>query len=444
MANTAYVFDNRTKNLYGNLYESVTVRLMICVVINMIYLAQIIPHVSYMMFFLALASLKLPFDGAVKKTSVAMMQALVVVWVMLAALVYYFDLSPLKISDARAYILSGDVKSITLLISSQFLFLLTTIRISNSNVEFIKIDRRLWRGVALSVAIIATLQINPTMSVLGGGYSGNTAEYWSGLPLVFILSISAWILLQRSYAMTYALVLNVLIAIWLLNGNRSEIFMLFVYGNYLVISKSFVNSNPSVFKVIAATLIIFLAYILFSFIGVMRVVGINVFQAFELVSLVDGIVQDGRLNFQTFGSSIYSVIASVSYVEVNGLVYGETFIGQFKNVIPSFLPVPWDRYQDITSQFQEFQILGGLGLIGEGYVNFGLIGPALVAAVYVSLIKQAISRSCNSFLWSWLLLSVVLYSPRFFLYGFVYFFKLLTFFGAVFLVYSFVRRIRTR
>ena len=171
-----------------------------------------------------------------------------------------------------------------------------------------------------------------------------------------------------------------------------------------------------------------MTFAVFSFVGYFRVYGLLAFDEFGFLRLFAYMIDGDRLQVQTFGAAIYSAMVAVHHAADSGLLYGETILGQIINTLPSMIPVPWTRYVDVTEGLRDYQLIGGLGFVGEGFLNFGVIGPALMAYGLATIFLQLKYRVCTSFLASWFLLSLVLYGQRFILYGFVYFYNTLSFF----------------
>jgi hypothetical protein len=361
------------------------------------------------------------------------------VWTSLAIIAFTLNLSPLALTEVRASVLDPNTVSIVVFCAAQFLFISTLLPQTISPQATLKIlDKRLARNIALIFVIITTILINQGNLILEGGYHGNTAKYWSGLPVIFIVSIAAWVLLQKKHGLIYFFILNGVVGWWLLNGNRSEILVVFVFGNYLFLRGFEIFWRNSFLRIAIIVGIMVGSFIIFSFIAEIRTEGIAGISSLSVGSTFSSLIEDDRIRVSTFGSSIYSAIVAVHAAEYNGILWGETFIGQIVNTIPSFIPTPWERYQDISIQLTNFQILGGLGFLGEGYINFGLMGPALVATSFIVLMSIAAKHVQSSFISSWFILSTAFYSQRFILYGFVYFYNLLVIFFVFYVIKSII------
>jgi hypothetical protein len=410
-------------------------RFLVCVLLAMFY-SVLGGHLSAcLMLLISVISIRFSPNKGEVHILIAAVIVLQVVWVVLSFLVYSMELSPLSMTAIRESVVSPEVLAVLSFTAAQFLFILTSLQYDfGRNCRLHVINRPRLRLIALVLMVTTTLVINREIGILEGGYAGNQSGYWSGLPLIFITSASAWILLQKKHSGTYFLTLNLVVAWWLLCGNRSEILILFIFGNFLYLKGiSFFQGKHFLQIVICIFLFIF-GFLLFTSIGTLRAQGVGAIGSISFIGMFTDIIGGDRLKFQTYGSSIYSAITSIYHAEQTGLIYGESFLGQIINTIPSFVSTPWERYQDVSRNFTEYQIIGGLGFIGEGYLNFGIIGPAVVGVVFVSIVRPAIKNSEKSFLLSWFLVSVCLYSPRFFLYGFVYFYKLLVLFSILFII----------
>lgn len=276
--------------------------------------------------------------------------------------------------------------------------------------------------------VVVSFSINSGGTIFTNVYEGNQGSYWSGLPLIFVLLVTSWLLLQKKFGIAFLITLNSIILFWLLHGNRSEVLLLFVFGNYLYLSKIkyFLNKKSLLFVFIA--IIAPVTYVLFSFIGLER----------EGLSAGGDVIRDGRLHIQTFGSSIYSGIVAVEAVNMDGFLFGKSYLELLLNSIPSFVPVPWERYQDVSEKYLEFEILGGFGLIGEAYINFGLFGPLIIGLFIVSILNIFLEKASSNWFYSFSLLSFILYSQRYFLYGTVYLSKILLFLIVMYITYRLI------
>jgi hypothetical protein len=354
---------------------------------------------------------------------------MLVIWLTVLLLIYLLHLNPLSVTQVRSYILLN-TESVSRLIfaTSQFLYILTSIlRVNQFNGSLRNKDNWIIRCILYIIIIIISFIINSGNIITENVYTGNVTTYWSGLPLVFILTTSSWILFQKKFDINYLFMLNVIVLIWLLHGNRSEILLLFIFGNYLYFSTiQYFKSNK---YLLFFTLFIAgsIAFILFTYIGMIRS-GHS-----EISTMING----DRLNIQTFGSSVYSAIVAVNIADLKGLLYGETYIGLFLNIIPSFIPTPWERYSDIATKYlDEYQMLGGFGIIGDSYINFGYFGPIIISFIFTYILYFLIKNIGRSWYYSFAFLSLILYSQRYILYGTTYLFKILT---VLFIIYIIIQ-----
>lgn len=417
--------------------DSILARLFVCLFLSIIYVLTDSQLLVYVMFIVSVYSFNIKELSKSESILISLLLLIQMVWTVLIFVVFVFDVSPLMLTSVRLTILKVEHKELVLFMSSQFLFIMTSLLYFP-----VKYKAKPPAGInskALSLFLyivmwVLTFFINSQGVIFDGGYSGNQAVYWSGLPALFIVFSAAWLLNQKRFDLMFFIMLNSVVLWWLLSGNRSEVLILLVYGNFLYLnSYRKISRNPKLMSFIYI-FILLAVFVIFSFIGEMRVVGAGALSDFNLSGLFGGLLSDGRINVQTFGASIYSAIVSIYYVDINGIVWGESFIGQFKNTIPSFVPVPWERYEEVSNRMIIYQIIGGLGVLGESYLNFGLVGPVIFASIFSLLLKRLVRLSSCSFLSAWLFLSLVLYSPRFILYGYVYMHKLFVLFFILFFI----------
>lgn len=406
---------------------SPAIRLGICLVVALVF--SIFPGaiVVYIMLLLALASVRFRANTGEVNAALVLIVLMQSIYTLLAFTVYLFRLNPIQWTPTRGGVVDDEAALMVVFGAAQFLFILSAILRSRSRVDgFNNRDRRVFRIAALLIVIVASILINPGRDFFSGEYQGQVASYPGFMPAIFVISLSAWILLQRKYGIGYFIILNTIVGWWLINGNRSEVLIGFVFGNYLFLKNLVPNDRR--FRALIYTCGGVMTFAVFSFVGYFRVYGLLAFDEFGFLRLFAYMIDGDRLQVQTFGAAIYSAMVAVHHAADSGLLYGETILGQIINTLPSMIPVPWTRYVDVTEGLRDYQLIGGLGFVGEGFLNFGVIGPALMAYGLATIFLQLKYRVCTSFLASWFLLSLVLYGQRFILYGFVYFYNTLSFF----------------
>src|SRR5690606_6689280 len=107
-------------------------------------------------------------------------------------------------------------------------------------------------------------------------------------------------------------------------------------GNFLFIRNLKVMRQSPIFGFLTALTLAIVGYVIFSYVGALRVSGIS-----QIGSLsVGGFFDSERIRIQTFGSSVYSALVAVFHAETVGLYWGESYIGQVINSVPSFIPTP--------------------------------------------------------------------------------------------------------
>lgn len=323
--------------------------------------------------------------------------------------------------------------------SSQFLYLLT-LSLSHlpKRIDFKYLDDSRIAWSLLTSAVIVSFFINRTSFYLSGAYTGNVNAYWSGLPAIFVTLMSAWLLLNRSAGLTFFVCLNGVVSYWSLAGNRSEILMIFLYGNvaFAFASPAFKTTKS---RSVALGLVLLLGFVIFTLVGIIRAEG-NISQS-PLTSVFAEIVSNDRLNVSTVGSSVYSGLVAFDVSMKQGLYYGTTFLGQFLNIIPSFINTPWVRYENPYFTYGSiYQTMGGFGIIGESFLNFGILGPPIFGILFAWGTRFLALRSPRSFLCSWVLLALTLYSQRFFYYGYVYLHNIIVLFAVIGLLSFTMRR----
>lgn len=413
-------------------------RLILCLAFSSAYLATDSPAVVIGMLFVMVFSLaNNGFPRHESSILVAIFQLIAFFWLLLSLVVSVYDVSPVHLTAVRLSVQSSWNNWAIVLGACQIVFLLSGLKkYENLTPRLLRVADPAFGLMALIAVVITSYIVNRGGSIIEGGYVGNTASYWSGMPTIFVASIAAWILLQKRYGFSFFIILNSVVFWWLFHANRSEVLAVFVFGNYLFLASFSRENNFSNWKIAYLAVGMLFAFVIFTYIGIARVEGLA--SAVDFSKIFKNVISSESLNVQTFGSSIYSAQVAVHVAE-GGFLFGETYFGQILNSIPSFIPTPWERFQEVSSQYRNLQIMGGFGLLGEAYLNFGLFGAPLIAFFVVLILSALLARAASSFYASWFLLTLIFYSQRFVLYGYVYFHNILFLFGFLLVIWLLIR-----
>lgn len=431
---------NEGGNLAGKWTLTFILRLLICIVIQLLYHIEKSSGIVYIMILISLFTLSSLSMRNNHSSIISFITAISFIWMVVVFVSFQFGLPPIQMTQTRWHVFSSGYLEMVVLMSAQVVFLISALARGLPTEISLKFkDNKRLRLLALLVTIITSYIINGDSFVFAGGYIGNQNKYWSGLPAFFVVSLAAWMLLHKRFGFNFFITLNLIVIYWISTGNRSEVLMAFLLGNTFVFLSVF-GSKSIGFKSIFGLAALFIAFLVFSWIGSIRHQGSENSGIGFLADIFGSLVQDDRLQVSTIGSSIYSTISAMDIAKNHGFQFGETFLGRFINIFPSFIPVPWERYVDPYFVYSdEYQTIGGFGFIGESYLNFGMAGIIIVLFFMVLLLRLLIVQSQKSFIAAWLFVSIALYAQRIFYYGFVYLHNTLLIFLGLISLYFFYR-----
>lgn len=415
-------------------------RVAVCVTTIALYEIGLPVFAVGLMVVLAFASLRSLSAANEVKLLFSLVVSLKALWLLVVLASYVLSLPTVKLTDIRASVFSDSNTEIVVLLAAQMVYVLTllTYRVPG-NASLLRKNHETFYWVFLGIIVLASFLINRFSFIGDSVYVGNQNEYWGGLPAIFVIFLSAWMLLNREYGVRFILIFGVIIVYWLATGNRSEILVASMTGlAFFLFSSLRLESAHSRFVAFAGSMVA--AFVAFSAIGLIRSVSTDAFSQDLLSSLLAGAVREDRLHISTVGASIYSALSAIDIAGSYGYNYGYHFVSQFVNVVPSFVPTPWDRYEDPFERYHSsYDIIGGFGILGESYMSFGWFGPMLVSVIFVLLLRALAKQAAHSFLAAWCLLAFCFYSQRLFYYGYVYAHNLLMFFLVATVVLGAVR-----
>jgi len=173
--------------------------------------------------------------------------------------------------------------------------------------------------------------------------------------------------------------------------------------------------------------------LLFQFIGNFRATGTI---EGALLSFLNS-SQDRGVAISTIGPSAYTLVATIGQVDEHSLslLFGSSYLDYIFRILPSSLGLSGGRGEDIADILvNNVEAIGGAHFGTEAYLNGGLPGAIIFAALTGCLVNAVSSRSRNSFLMAAFYMSIIFYLPRFLWYGNIYMFKLCIFFSILFLL----------
>jgi oligosaccharide repeat unit polymerase len=349
-------------------------------------------------------------------------------------IVYLTDLPPLTLSIGREVLFEPKNVVITLFCTSiQTLFMSLLLDAKKFyQLRMIKFNV-LNSIILLIISFILADRSNDTSFFITGSYAVATrVDAWGGWVAIYVI-VSSALLLQLPVTTNWLrkiIIISLIIQIlyFLAHGNRSEVLIqLLLLLSYWFGGRNifFKRTTLSSFGIIG----IFLLIILFYVIGEVR--------DYSEVGIFD--FNRGYLYLSTLSGSMWSQIAVTGLYSHWGTSFGTTYISYLINIIPSFIPTPWERGAEVAQYLFDGEVTGGMGFWGEAYLNFGIIGVVVYSFLFVLFNRYLLKRSVNSYLTSLFLLSLLLYLPRIYLYDFVYLVKILTFFSAAYLLFGFLK-----
>lgn len=98
----------------------------------------------------------------------------------------------------------------------------------------------------------------------------------------------------------------------------------------------------------------------------------------------------------------YVYNASILYPKSNGFLYGKTYLLYIIELLPF---VSASKFDAVAILQEEYNTAGGILLLSEPYINFGIIGVAIFAIIELSILNIILKkkRSYNFFLYMFLL-----------------------------------------
>lgn len=346
------------------------------------------------------------------------------------SLVYFFSFSPIGIVGNRvAYFIEINIEKAFIVILEQGV-VFGTFAYYKLQARTMTENKSKWKNGYLMlwfcVHIISAFLSNQGGNIVEGGYGGDSFQVegaWGGWALVFVLTSSIGFVQyfkQKNKIVLYILLGSVFI--FLISGNRGEVLIHCFIFCYIFVQRRnafFVGSERfQVKQILPAIALASIVFVSFEFIGNLRVTGISNADNRGEMSLMVG----------TLGSYTYSVISMIGIADDIGVKYGETFTAYLINSVPSFIPVPWERVQDISNLTAKATTRGGSGFAGEAYLNFGIFGPSLIALIYLLFMISVYRKATTSNFYFCFYVALTLYLPRFVYYGYVYPYKLLILF----------------
>ena len=297
------------------------------------------------------------------------------------------------------------------------------------------------RPWALALATIALAQLaNPTSTILLGNYGGigfglTGLGGLGGWNLFFVISFGAFAVRTHLRGNLAAFTVAACLAIWLAHGNRGE-----VLGIGLLLAAYRWRIFPLTIRSAAMGAIgLGLFSTFFYLIKILRTSQLRIDQALVNLPLLLSDQEAGPLAVitDTAGPSAFALLSSVFLVHDGGWDFlgGSSYI----DYVYRILPASWSGAQvvDVSIQLRDLTTaLGGAHFGGEPFLNFGVIGTVIYAALIGLLLVRLGNSRHKSRLAEIFDISLLLLGPRVAWYGFIYLFKAILIFAALAVINS--------
>lgn len=308
--------------------------------------------------------------------------------------------------------------------------------------------RRSTLFISLCVAgmVLFSVLSNQTETIFHGTYGTHQfysdKGWFSGWPLLFVVASALFFYATRMERRRDYVVMYVVIAYWLFYGNRSEVFIqallpILIYISRGTYTRSAINSDASnlrkwllVRRLISGSIAVLLIVTMFQGLGFFRESG----TVQGAIDTGHSVAQSRGLAISTIGPSSYTLVAAVGLTHDSsyGYKYGRTYLDYLYRILPSKLNL-FDKKEDIADLFiAEANAIGGAHFGAEAYLNGGLVGSVIFAAIVAILLNRLSLSAVNDDLSLVFLLSLIFYFPRFVFYGNIYVYKLVLLFGVLY------------
>lgn len=324
----------------------------------------------------------------------------------------YIDIYPLGLTSARTAVY--DLRNVTILILIFVMGFISTFIVGRStkNISQVLFFHRSYilsqksLFVWIILLVIATYMANQSKTIFSGvSYSDEAFKEasWGGWPFLYILSSSyifTFIKLGK-YVRILSLLLLMACIYAFIHGNRSESALIFFM--LLWNKKRSLLTRLSVFSA---------GGVLLAIVGVVRG-GSGVSLKLVLTYLLTHI--------PTVGSSIYSQLVSLN---IGMQYYGTSYFYYVGKILPSFIFNAGEH--PLYTYIDEYQMKGGFGLVGESFLNFGILGSIIYTIFLAYLIKNR--KEAVGIYATIRYYTLLFYLPRIMLYDFIYLWKIFVFF----------------
>tara|TARA_B100001059_G_scaffold219955_1_gene241489 strand:- start:13064 stop:14341 length:1278 start_codon:yes stop_codon:yes gene_type:complete len=317
------------------------------------------------------------------------------------------------------YGLALDILILSTLIMSSYLNLSTSFKVSRKD----RVDN--FKPIYYEIFIIfSSYMINKDSSILfldayrGDGYVDG--ESFGGWAVFFIMALSYYVYKTNLASQRNLYFCYFVIFFWFIFANRGEIFPILFFVLYATFSRR------KKFRFIQVPRYVYALVLVLSFLAIGVVRSGNYTYSGDLLLTL--------LSNNTGGPVAYSFMSILYHTQNFGFENGATFIDYLYRTLPSFI-IP-DRPGDVSMFLvKTYSTGGGNLLIGEPYLNFGVLGVFAFLNLFLMLIvfiekKASVYREFNL-----LYILFIFLGTRTVLYGFITFYKLAILFIGLLFIY---------
>ena len=244
------------------------------------------------------------------------------------------------------------------------------------------------------IAIISSIIAFPKLPFIDNGERFDAllpGNAWNHVTIIALLL--AYPKLGKSWFVKFAYAFCFL---WfLLRGERVDMLGLAVFILALSVAKKIYVANKNKLKVYVKYFIIALALV-FSLVIIGEIRGGNKTFNFEQISR--------KVLIQNTAADIgYVYNSSIHYVNEKGMLYGKTYLTYFIEAIPLFS----SNYEAAGILKRTYYTPGGILILSEPYMNFGIIGLIVFTLLEMFILYQLIKREkkYNYFIYLFLLIT---------------------------------------
>lgn len=337
------------------------------------------------------------------------------------------NLTRINILNEHYYNLTTDILIFSTFIMSSYLNLSTQFKPSSIK------RKNNFKPIYFEILILFfSFMVNKDSSIiLFEAYKGDSyvdGQSFGGWSVFFIFTFSYYVYRTNLASRRNIYFSYLIILFWFLFGNRGEIFPIVFFILYISLQKTkgfkFTNFTKYIYG--------FLLVLTFLAIGSLRSNGS--YSGSLIITLLSDF---------TGGPIGYSFMSILYHTENYGFLNGATFLDYLFRTLPSFISP--ERPGDVSMFLVEnYSTGGGNLLIGEPYINFGILGVFIFLHLFLSFIIW-VEKKANKFIeFNFIYIIFIFLGTRTVLYGFITMYKLAIIFFAILSLYLLLNKGKLR